>query len=319
MSDLYRLIYTSRSVTDEECPLAETMSDILASSRRNNGRQGVTGVILVDGRTFAQVLEGPRQAVEATFERIRRDTRHDAISVLRGEITAVRTFAGWEMGCVGPSERGATLLKTLSRQPTRTFSLGEGDRFCATLLAILRASEEGSTSPRPEVRDAMRDRGARALQSGSDAGPVTASAGSGLAAADPQATVLRGFLDEERERTTALRRELDDARVAVAQVRSAVEDTERHRDIWADRGRQMRAQLREAGHALQTARSRCDDLQNRLAACEAERDRLRVHRDIWADRTRSLARALCRDPAPEGEDAGSLAVREMPAFGVVAS
>lgn len=307
MSDLYRLIYTSRSAAALGCSAPEVMSDILASSRHNNGRQGITGAILVSDPLCAQVLEGPRDAVRSTFERIRCDTRHEAVSVLQDATVTARIFAEWEMACVGSSERGATLLETLARHTTHTFSPSDGDRFCATLLTLLRASEEGSA----RLRSAVRGRDARAPQPGS--GPRAPAAST-----DSEAVVLRGSLDEERDRTTALRRELDDARVALAQLRSAVEDTERHRDIWADRGRQLRTELRTTRDTLQATQSRCEAVQDRLTACEAERDRLRVHRDIWADRTRSLAGALCRDPASAGGDAGSLAPKQRPTLGVVA-
>lgn len=51
---------------------------ILVASRRNNGRDRITGMLYSDGQRFMQVLEGPDYKVEETFKRISRDARHRA-------------------------------------------------------------------------------------------------------------------------------------------------------------------------------------------------------------------------------------------------
>ncbi|MDX7950269.1 BLUF domain-containing protein [Lichenihabitans sp. Uapishka_5] len=298
MSHVYRLIYMSRSAAAQQDALAEEVRDILAASRRNNLRVGITGALVVNARAFVQVLEGSRSAVEETFERILCDTRHEAISVLQCETVSGRIFAGWDMASVERSERGITLLKTLSPEAARSFSPTEGDRFCATLLAMVRA-DSGPVAPLPSR--AREDGGQRA-----DAEPDRADKAT-LAAPHPvtrdtDALVLRGLLDEERERTTALRRDLDDARVALAQAQGALEDAGRHRDIWADRGKQLRTSLAETRNSLRSAQQQSEGVEKRLGACEAERDRLRAHRDIWAERTRTLAATLCRDPATNADE-----------------
>ena len=52
---------------------ARAIGQILAVSRRNNARAGITGALMYSGSAFAQVLEVPRLAVEAIFERIQRE------------------------------------------------------------------------------------------------------------------------------------------------------------------------------------------------------------------------------------------------------
>lgn len=70
---------------------------ILAVSRRNNARIGVTGVLLFDGRRFLQTIEGEPAVIDALIDRLKQDDRHRAIVVLsRREIT-VRSFADWSM------------------------------------------------------------------------------------------------------------------------------------------------------------------------------------------------------------------------------
>lgn len=74
------------------------LNEILDVSRRNNRRDGVTGMLLHIDRGFLQVLEGPRPAVQEIFAPIRRDPRHNAVRVLVEQEIRDRLFAGWSMG-----------------------------------------------------------------------------------------------------------------------------------------------------------------------------------------------------------------------------
>lgn len=82
---------------------------ILSSSRYNNRRSGVTGLLLFNGHRFLQHLEGPAEAVQETIARIKLDPRHRAI-VLLGHLEAeFRAFSRWSMAFEmfdgAPSER----------------------------------------------------------------------------------------------------------------------------------------------------------------------------------------------------------------------
>lgn len=99
--DTYRLVYYSRNQIREDAQgFPAQVQSILAASRRNNASAGVTGALLFNAGCFGQVLEGPRRAVEATFERIQRDPRHGDVSLLAFE-PAERAFPSWSMGFVG--------------------------------------------------------------------------------------------------------------------------------------------------------------------------------------------------------------------------
>jgi len=52
---------------------------------------------MFNGKRFLQVLEGPSGAVENTFERIRRDTRHRAQVMLSRRTVGRREFGDWSM------------------------------------------------------------------------------------------------------------------------------------------------------------------------------------------------------------------------------
>lgn len=93
---MYRILYISTARTPFTPADVET---VLAISRRNNRTVQVTGLLVVGGRRFLQVLEGPEYAVRATFERIKGDPRHFAVVILHEGDIATRAFADWSMGC----------------------------------------------------------------------------------------------------------------------------------------------------------------------------------------------------------------------------
>ena len=88
------LIYVSTSInllSDEE------LLDILKVSRENNTSKDVTGLLLYKGGNFMQVLEGPDEAVNNLFEKVKTDPRHKDVTVLSTEQIPARQFPGWEM------------------------------------------------------------------------------------------------------------------------------------------------------------------------------------------------------------------------------
>lgn len=108
MSSLYRLVYYSRNhVSETPETFAAEVADILAKSRVNNARDGITGALMFNAGCFAQVLEGPLDAIEATFERIQQDERHGDVSLLSLEPQDKRSFPNWAMGFIGLSAEHA--------------------------------------------------------------------------------------------------------------------------------------------------------------------------------------------------------------------
>ena len=233
MSDLYRLVYTSRNQLEggkEEQKAA--VAGVLAVSKRNNARVGVTGALLFNGGSFAQVLEGSQAAVETTFEQIQRDPRHGDVAVLQCEPVAVRAFPNWSMGFVGNSPRGRALWTEVARLTNFDLSRLEGNVLFNTLLSIVKEEEEKPTQstpvPGPVKLDVAQLRSELASRLSSERAtpsplpvrlglisPVDADVSTSVAQ-EIEAGVLRTALDAERSRTTALRRELDEAQSEVA-------------------------------------------------------------------------------------------------------
>lgn len=110
---LYRLIYCSRSRIAGGVPLADgtAMIDaelraILTTCRRRNQIDEITGALLFTASGFAQVLEGHREVLERTFDRIGADPRHSDVTVLSFTPTERRYFPDSPMGYCGPEAAG---------------------------------------------------------------------------------------------------------------------------------------------------------------------------------------------------------------------
>lgn len=88
---LRQILYRSQAVGQPN------VSEILAASKRNNGLDGITGLLLYDGNVFLQVLEGPENSVAAAFGRIRADRRHEEIEVISDGTIGEREFGYWSM------------------------------------------------------------------------------------------------------------------------------------------------------------------------------------------------------------------------------
>lgn len=127
---LRRVVYVSHALTDD-AEMAATLDSILTAARRNNARAGVTGALLYSARRFAQVLEGPPEAVEEIFETIQCDPRHDQISVLKVTSPSARAFADWSMAFAETPEINAADLDTD----------GDAERIVGVLQAAIRNTE----------------------------------------------------------------------------------------------------------------------------------------------------------------------------------
>ena len=103
---LHRLVYISSNLIPSTTRAAfrAEVEQILVTSRRNNIMADITGALMFSSGFFGQVLEGPRPAVEATFERIQQDFRHADVSLLEFRSVAARTFEDWAMAYVGQDE-----------------------------------------------------------------------------------------------------------------------------------------------------------------------------------------------------------------------
>lgn len=90
-----RLAYVSRPRTD--LPATE-IPRIVVSSRVNNVRHGLTGILVYTGTDFAQLIEGNPPTVATLWQRIGADDRHVDITLLLDEDDTAPWFDDWRVG-----------------------------------------------------------------------------------------------------------------------------------------------------------------------------------------------------------------------------
>lgn len=93
-----RLIY--RSICSNAFLPNEDLRELVRRSAENNRAAGITGLLLLSGDRFLQVLEGPSDAVNRLFGRIIRDPRHHDIELIAFEQTGATYFDDWGMHLV---------------------------------------------------------------------------------------------------------------------------------------------------------------------------------------------------------------------------
>ncbi len=104
---LVRLTYASRASHPVS---AELIREILDSSQRNNPGQGLTGILCCNADIFLQALEGPREAVNALYNRLADDTRHKDLTILDYEEIDARHYGNWSMGWAGARQANRALF-----------------------------------------------------------------------------------------------------------------------------------------------------------------------------------------------------------------
>ena len=71
---------------------------ILKTSRENNSKNSLTGMLISKDKYFLQYIEGPEAQVVALFDKIKSDERHQAIKVVNQGTISDRVFFNWDMG-----------------------------------------------------------------------------------------------------------------------------------------------------------------------------------------------------------------------------
>lgn len=110
---LNSVMYKSRCTTVADL---EMVNSILVTSTRNNSANGITGVLIATRTHFLQVLEGEFEALNETFERISRDTRHDKIQLISFAEIEERRFSEWSMHGIGLFDLNHRLARELRKR-----------------------------------------------------------------------------------------------------------------------------------------------------------------------------------------------------------
>ncbi len=131
LSELFELIYTS--ITPARLS-DDAVMDILTQARANNKAKNITGLLYYNGQRFLQIIEGSELDIEALFQSISRDDRHQDIEVLHKDYIETRSFENWHMAYEAlPNDKGEDVEDSLSivsferllrRKPSARGSIG---------------------------------------------------------------------------------------------------------------------------------------------------------------------------------------------------
>lgn len=101
---LHRLTYFSRSLLRGPGWFVEAeIARLLEASRSRNRAAGITGSLLCNDGCFAQILEGPAEALDRLFAAICADPRHSHVTVLQHGPAATRAFPDIPLSFIGPT------------------------------------------------------------------------------------------------------------------------------------------------------------------------------------------------------------------------
>jgi hypothetical protein len=92
-SQLKRVVYVSEKTNVSDT----TLKDIIASSKKNNPEEDITGCLLSGSNSFLQLLEGPADFIDTLYSKISKDNRHGNVVTLCDEKIDQRLFSSWSM------------------------------------------------------------------------------------------------------------------------------------------------------------------------------------------------------------------------------
>jgi hypothetical protein len=133
---LHQVAYCSRAAPEVD---ASTVDRIVATARRSNPAQGITGLLVFGSGVFFQWLEGPRDHITGLMAKILRDPRHDEVVTLsHSEEVRERLFPDWSMELVTPDQIREVLLDALAN--------AEDEQNSASLTRLLEKIDSNGLS-----------------------------------------------------------------------------------------------------------------------------------------------------------------------------
>jgi methanogenic corrinoid protein MtbC1 len=134
-------------------PSKSDLHALVSKARARNRKLGVTGMLVYEGGSFLQTIEGPTDKLQTVWSSIKQDPRHDHIEVLSEHIAPARLFSDW--GLVHHSRLDGASISAKAKRTTPPavkshidslvdLALNADDQRINTLIASLQ--DEGWTS-----------------------------------------------------------------------------------------------------------------------------------------------------------------------------
>ena len=92
---MLQIIYASAATKD--LIQSEEIDRLISKAVANNSKYNITGVLLYRSGIFIQLLEGDPESVEATFAKIKIDSRHSNVTEVARILNGSRIFPEWSM------------------------------------------------------------------------------------------------------------------------------------------------------------------------------------------------------------------------------
>jgi hypothetical protein len=138
---VFRLVYRSHSrIPLDDRPVA--LAEILRVARSANARASITGALLITDNWFVQALEGEESSVQALYQRIRQDPRHEHVTLIESGNRDACVFSRWAMAQVSASGQADIPLEATEgdREIHPTTSTDPLTREQTTVLRTMRNS-----------------------------------------------------------------------------------------------------------------------------------------------------------------------------------
>jgi hypothetical protein len=133
------LLYVSRSALPPGHEQAQ-IAQIYNIAIKRNAALDITGALLFVDGYFAQILEGPGEAVNRLMVGILRDPRHTEVRIIEVSRMETRAFPSWTMAQVPPSPSARRYLTDVMERP-------EGDSSAAVRGLFGYMAEYAGASP----------------------------------------------------------------------------------------------------------------------------------------------------------------------------
>ena len=92
---MYFIIYSSSA---KGKPGENEFRNLLNQCHRNNPELDITGLLLYNNGQYLQIIEGRKENVQALYQVISQDTRHEQVHILAEGSQIGRNFPDWAMG-----------------------------------------------------------------------------------------------------------------------------------------------------------------------------------------------------------------------------
>jgi len=137
-SSVYRIMYVSECTRQTS---AGALREIAEHSVLKNVQKGITGILLLIGNVFFQILEGDEADISNLVYVISKDPRHHHVRVLLKEHNVKRAFGKWSMGFINLSEKydlEHSAYQTLRKHIEKIIQEQTGsEQACASVIKIL--------------------------------------------------------------------------------------------------------------------------------------------------------------------------------------